>query len=204
MASRMTAAIAVGVLIGASACGPKSDSPKLPNPSPAATGAPVPATPVTNPPSLAGFHANPCALLNPQDLAMLSIVPDPVGPVQTLPSRYGPGCNWFKGSSAAVSVTDTNPGETISPTLADLLEHHRQDPQRYTTWIETSIDGLPLVLSWSGRPKGKGCAATVGVADDNAIDIEYELRSEKPVPHWQNDPCGAAAKAAELVIKNLR
>ncbi|RZQ65594.1 DUF3558 domain-containing protein [Amycolatopsis suaedae] len=200
---------AVVFVLGASACGPESDVPEwlrnLPTPVPAATGAPVPVTPVSNPLPLDRFVANPCSALGKDELAQLSIVDDPLGPIDTdSHSADGPSCSWFRFTSASVLAFLPGPATVNLRSLAHLVDLHRRQPELYTRWTETSIDGLPVIISIPGDLPERSCNASIGVADDTMLVVNYELESEKPVPHWENDPCGAAAKAAELIIRNLR
>jgi len=206
----MKARVAVVTLgLVASACGSESDVPEwlrdLPTPVPAATGAPVPVTPVMNPPQLGRFTADPCFVLSKPELAQLSIVDDSFGQVEpTRYTDYGPTCVWSRSTSASVRAALPEPGPEKFRSLTHLVDAHRNNPERYVQWTETSIDGLPVIIYRTGNQAERRCEASIGVADDTMLEVGYELRSEKPVPHWENDPCGAAAKAAEMIIKNLR
>ncbi|MFE0020282.1 DUF3558 domain-containing protein [Amycolatopsis sp. NPDC059021] len=176
-------------------------------PTPASTGPRIPFTPIPRPLDTGRVNSDPCGLLDLEQLSQLDFgFPD--DGAAGIPKRKKLGCAWNQATTVRVSVTAAAPSFQAT-TLTELAANHDKSPDRYAHWEESSLDGLPVIFSW--RPGAtEDCEAAVGTSTTEVLYVDFQRFADLPGDppgkprHWQGNPCGAAAKAAEFVIGKLR
>ncbi|WP_158633260.1 DUF3558 family protein [Amycolatopsis sp. WAC 04182] len=177
-------------------------------PAPARVEWTIQALPVRNPLGLAVFRANPCRVLNHEQVAALLMdPPDKVKTSSSDPNNLN-SCEWsyYEAGSLTIAILPADLGG-----IDKRVATHRESPDRYAQWREFSIDGLPVFQYVSNPPvfeynghRRMACSVEVGVNDTEVLNFEYGQVDEAKSTYWGTDRCAAALKAAELVIGNLR
>lgn len=167
-------------------------------PSPGGTGAPESpestAPPrVPEPLAAEAERAYPCASLT--DAQAVAAGAPPGTEHRALHDATGAACLWEPGASAeGAKITVSWPSDT--PGL-DALYGLRGE-QAY--FEQTRVQGYPAVFADQEDRRERHCVLHVGVADDAAFYTAADTFGEG----GPQDPCGAARRAAESVVDNLR
>lgn len=187
-------ALMVAGLLALAGCG---TSPSTPPPEPLVAVPPIPA-----PLNGAKFIADPCTAITVEQLQSIGFVD---GSRQT--SRDGQ-CLIAFGPSVDVTASWLPP---LRESISMLYRNHAQGRYTGTHWEEATLNGYPAVIVEveenvpSRRDKGPlACKLALGVDDSTLVYLEANTREKAEAGPWQNDPCGAVKKIAEIVIDNLR
>jgi hypothetical protein len=147
---------------------------------------------VDNPLDTTKFQAAPCTALSATDAQLLSVS----APGASDSNSLGPSCVWKNrdtGTSLFVSfVTANKDGLSSLYRQRDSLKLFQELP---------NLQGYPAVI-WGqtdDRSNG-GCDVAVGVTDSLNYNVEVQS-SRGPL---KADPCGAAQRAATIVLGHLK
>lgn len=205
---RRTVAVSLSMLaIAAAGCSsdgnpvPATSSPLSPGVSssvsaaPSSAGQPLPyagAPKVANPLPPSVLAGDPCEALTPEQVTQA------LGNANS-PRRdtiaTGPFCSWFNSTTSAKVTINY-----VTQTHQGLSGVYANTKPKTSTWKELPlIDGFPAVAHDFTTIN---CQVSIGVADDLSVDVTGFLSSAKQQANA--DPCEAAAKAAALVVGNLK
>jgi hypothetical protein len=138
------------------------------------------------------LNGDPCEALTPEQISQALGQPEQGKPDS---DATGPVCSWANvNSSAQISVT------YVTKTHAGLSAVYANVKPKTAAWKELSpIDEFPAVAH---NFTNLDCTISVGIADDLSVDVGAFISSAKK--EAKADPCESTAKAARVVIENLK
>ncbi|MFB9431732.1 DUF3558 domain-containing protein [Streptoalloteichus tenebrarius] len=157
------------------------------NPSPPSNAGPSLAPQVTNPKNLRGQDA--CQLLTPQQQAELTFSGSGTRGVSDFKEEE---CTWSNSNLAIYMALDTK---------RHGLEEVYLRRSTYSDFTPSTVAGYPAVRT-RRNDKIKSCRVVLGIADDQALHIEFSRHSDGRDPGYE-DPCGFAEKVGKMVLDNL-
>ena len=141
------------------------------------------------------FLANPCAMLNDQQLSALNVNSPGNKGTNAVPNATGPGCVWSRSNTVTflgiAFMVDNKNG------LADFyLAHQSGNFGGY--WVETTVDDYPAVFESASDDRADGvCDMVVGISETLAFRVNMQTRSNPK-------SCDVAKQAASFVRANLQ
>ncbi|WP_116200914.1 DUF3558 domain-containing protein [Amycolatopsis circi] len=113
-------------------------------------------------------------------------------------SQLGPSCAWSNLDTGAnvVVAYDTKSQQGLSGV------YQNTKPQAVVWRVLSPIQGFPAVAhATSGVAADQNCQVSVGVSDQETVDVSIGLSSAKK---GTKDPCEVTERTADLVMTNLK